>query len=569
MKWFPLEQFGPFQVLLALSVAGLLAYGQTLWYPFVHDEIVSVQHNPLIARFDWNEIIHGTGTAVLKEGTSSTLNAYYRPLLELFYRIEYALFGLDPAGWHLFNIFLHIANGFLAYSLMNMFSDHKKGLAFAVSLFFLLHPVQTETVACISGVSNLLFAFFGLSSLCLYLKYLQKGSARFYVLSLAAFATALLAKEQAVIWPVLIFLLPTNPSPAGTFSFWHGKKKKFMCLGGYLVVLTAYFAAREIFMGQGALPAIAFNYELLLRVSSIPRTLLMYLGTIFFPRDLHYYRSVDILRPNGASMGLFLVVLVVIIWMICRIPQSYRRLLLLGAGWFGIILLPVLNIVPLINEYSLILTAEHFLYLPLIGVLLFVLGLGDLFLNRMPERRRIFLAKGGIGLLALLFLAMTLRQSTCWAGEIPLFERTVRFEKDFGRAHILLAKSYYENGEYVKAIETYRRALAIMDGYLAKVGPQPAASVYLGFIKEIHFDLAHCFEGLGDFEAAASAYLRALVVDPADASVHNNLGVSYINLGDREKAAAHFREAIALDPRSVVARKNLEKLLHSSDERGK
>ena len=58
MKWFPLEQFGPFQVLLALSVAGLLAYGQTLWYPFVHDEIVSVQHNPLIARFDWNEIIH-------------------------------------------------------------------------------------------------------------------------------------------------------------------------------------------------------------------------------------------------------------------------------------------------------------------------------------------------------------------------------------------------------------------------------------------------------------------------------------------------------------------------------
>ena len=93
----------------------------------------------------------------------------------------------------------------------------------------------------------------------------------------------------------------------------------------------------------------------------------MYLGTIFFPHDLHYYRSVDILRPNGASIIAFLIVLSAVVWTILKVPQPHRRLLVLGAGWFGITLLPVLNIVPLINEYSLILTAEHFLYLPLLG----------------------------------------------------------------------------------------------------------------------------------------------------------------------------------------------------------
>jgi len=553
VRWSPLKQFTSLQVFLLLSVLGLLAYGQTVTYPFVHDEILSIRDNPLITRFDWNEIIHGTGTAVLKSGGSSALNAYYRPLLELFYRIEYALFGSNPAGWHLLNILFHIANSFLVYGLMNMLCDHKKGLAFAVAVLFLLHPVQSEAVACISGISNLLFAFFVLASLCFYLR----NSIISRVLSLLAFALALLAKEQAVVLPILIVLLEmmspsSSPRPL---------TPRAVRIGGYFVVLIMYFLVREILLPEGAMPAVALDHELFLRALSIPRTVLMYLGAIFFPHDLHYYRNVDILRPNGVSIGIFLVVFAAVVGIILKAPRPHRRLLLLGAGWFGITLLPVLNIVPLINEYSLILTAEHFLYLPLFGVLLFVLGLGDFFLIGMPERRRSFLAKGGVGLPVVLFLAMTLRQNACWAGEIPLFECTVRFEKDFGRAHILLAKAYYANGRYIKAIETYRRALTIMDGYLVKVGPRPVASVYLGFIKEIHFDLAHCFEGLGDYQEAVNWYLRALVIDRNDAAVHNNLGVGYINLGDKEKAAAHFREAVALDPQSVGARENLEKLL--------
>lgn len=419
--------------------------------------------------------------------------------------------------------------------LNNVLVPGKKGFALAVAVLFLLHPVQSEAVACISGISNLLFAFLVLASLYFYLR----NSIISYVLSLLAFALALLVKEQAVVLPVLIVLLGMISPSSTTRPILPPAAR----MSGYFVFLTIYFLIRGLFLPEGAMPAIAFNDELLLRVLSIPRTVLMYLGTIFFPHDLHYYRSVDILRPNGVSIIAFLVVLSVVVGIILKVPQPHRRLLLLGAAWFWITLLPVLNIVPLINEYSLILTAEHFLYLPLIGVLLFVLGLGDLFLARLPERQRIFLARGGLCLLAVIFLAATVRQNTYWVAEVPLFERTVRFEKNLGRAHILLAKAHYKNGEYAKAIGTYRRALAIMDGYLAKVGPHPAASVYLGFIKEIHFDLAHCFEGLGDFQEAVNWYLRALVIDRNDAVVHNNLGVIYLKLGDQEKATAHFREA--------------------------
>lgn len=547
-----------FHVFLALSVFGLLAYGQTVTYPFVHDDVVFIRQNPRVVFFDWKNIFQGT---VIPVDSSSVINAYYRPLLELLYRVQHIFFGLEPSGYHFSNILLHIANSFFVYFLADILTRGKKGFALASAVLFLLHPVQSESVACVSGVSNLVFAFFGLASICLYLKYLQRDSVRFYVLSLLAFALALFAKEQAVILPVLILLLPAG-------SMGREGNKRSARIGGHIIILAAYFVVRKFLLAGGAMPVIAFNHELLLRVVSIPRTVLMYLGVIFFPHDLHYYRNVDILRPNAVSIGLFMAVLASVVWIIRKVPHPHRRLLVFGAGWFGITLLPVLNIVPLVNEYSLILTAEHFLYLPLFGVLLFVLGLGDLFLGWMPERRRTILAKGGVCVLAVVLGAATIRQNTFWAGEIPLFERTVRFEKDFGRAHILLARAYYSNGQYIKAIETYRRALTIMDGYLVKVGSQPVASVYLGFIKEIHSDLAHCFGGLGDYQEAVNWHLRALVIDRNDAAVHNNLGVSYINLGDKEKAAAHFREAVVLDPQSVVARENLEKLLRGLEPQG-
>lgn len=529
---FSFKQHGHLLIFPALCVLGFLAYGQTITYPFVHDDVVFIQQNPRIAFWDWKNIFQGT---VIPVDPSSVINVYYRPLLELLYRAEHVFFGLNPSGYHFLNILFHIANSFLVYCLVNVLVPGKKGFALAAAVLFLLHPVQSEAVACISGISNLLFAFLVLASLCFYLR----NPIIFYFLSLLAFALALLAKEQAVVLPILIILLEMIcPS-----SVMRPIRPRAVRAGGYFVVLIIYFLVRKILLPEGAMPAIAFNYELLLRVLSTPRTVLMYLGAIFFPHDLHYYRSVDILRPNGVSIGIFLVVFAAAVRTVLKAPQPHRRLLFLGAGWFGITLLPVLNIVPLINEYSLILTAEHFLYLPLAGILLFVLGLGDLFLTRLPERRRVFVAKGCVFLAAVIFLTATVRQNMCWAGEIPLFERTVRFEKDFGRAHMLLAKAYYKNGEYVKAIGTYRRALAIMDGYLAKVGPHPVASVYLGFIKEIHSDLAHCFEGLGDFQETVNWYLRALVIDHNDVVVHNNLGVIYLKLGDQEKAAAHFREA--------------------------
>ncbi|OGX40550.1 MAG: hypothetical protein A3G91_00450 [Omnitrophica WOR_2 bacterium RIFCSPLOWO2_12_FULL_50_9] len=568
MRPFP-RQFGSFQIILFLFFLGLLAYGQTLSYPFVHDDVVFIQENPHIADLNLKRIFLGTGAA---GQPAPVINVYYRPLVDLAYKLQYRLFHLNPAGYHFFNILFHVANSFLVYIiLVGSLGADKKGVAFGTALFFLLHPVQTEAVACIAGMSNLLFAFFGLLSLSLYLRWRCRKERPAYVLSLSAFFLSLWAKEQAVIFPFLILLIEAFLA-TGDKDY---VSRRILRLSGFFAVLIGYFILRHAFLGQGGIPLIPFNGELLLRILSIPRTLLMYLGIIFVPRHLHYYRSTDILTPDTISFLVMPAVALAVFRIIRWTPPAHKRILLLGCGWFFVSLLPVLNIVPLINEYSLILTAEHFLYVPLIGVLLFVLGLGHYWLGRREggpptarpaSGRSHGLAQGGrpavfaasaLGLIGLIFLMLTVQQNSYWSGEVSLFERTVRFEKNFGRAHILLARAYYFNGEYPKAIDAYQKALAIMQGYVPKAGVEGAKTVYLGFIKGIHFDLANCLEAAGDGEGALNEYIKALRLDPRDAILHNNTGILYLRLNNSKEAIRHFEEAVSLDKNNLTALNNL------------
>ncbi len=538
-------QFNSFQTLFVFILLGLLAYGQTIAYPFVHDDVVFIQQNSRLADFDLREIF-------LKRSTPASvgINTYYRPALEVLIRAQYRLFQRDPAGYHLFNIILHIGNSFLVYLLADIFSKGRKGLAFAIGLLFLLHPVQTEAVACVAGVSNLLFTCLCLVSFYLYVKAQRQKGWGYYGLSLGAFFLSLLSKEQAVVLPLLILLYEFCFAQDGD------RKKGFRWVGVYAGVVIGYLLLRKILIG-GALPTVMFNQELGLRILSIPKTLLIYMRILFFPHDLHYYRSLDILQPFIAPCLGLVVVIVLIVGCVRRMPPPERILAVFGGGWFIVCLLPVLNIIPLINEYSLILTAEHFLYMPMAGAGLFIVVLGYGLLGRIILGKR-EMAGGflfiGIGLV---FLCLTIRQNRFWRAEVPLFERAVRFEQNLGRVHLLLGKAYYFQKDFSRAAASYQKAIEIMQRYASKTVDENARRVYLGFIKGIHFDLAHCFEALGDWGSSVAEYESALILDPGDGVIHNNLGVAYLKLGMMEEARRSWEEALRLNPDDRMAVNNL------------
>lgn len=541
------------KIVALLCLLGFLAYVNAIFHPFVHDDIIFIRDNPYIK--DWtNPSAFFTHPSVPDKGLS--LVSYYRPLLEIFYRLQYFLFGANPYGYHLFNILIHILNGILAYLAVFLLID-KKSLALGTAALFLVHPVQTEAVACIVGISNLIFSLFCFSSLILYVlarkKYRGKQAVGAYILSLAMYILGLLSKEQAVVLFFLFVLYEFCFSSEGK----EVKRSRYLRLSGILAVTLGYFFLRKLILGGTVVDFNAASLELGLRVFSIPSTVFQYLKILVFPVGLHYYRCTDILAPFGVPAIFLGLILGAVAGAVFLMKGEQRRWAIFGLGWFIFSLAPTLNIVPLVVEYSSIMSSEHFLYFPLFGFLIFSLAVFTYFWKRLLKEKGAAAGWFLCGVIVFVFTVVTIKQNTYWQNEITLFKRTLQFEPKLGRVHILLARAYYFNGQAQHAVVEYYKALEIMQGYLGQVSAREPRKFYLQFIKEIHCDLAHSYEAQKDFARVIDEYKQALSVDPADSLVHNNIGAVYLYLKDIPRAMAYFNQALSVNGTDVMAMNNL------------
>lgn len=536
-----------------LLILGLCAYLNAIGHPFVHDDWVFIVGNSELHR--WDNIGEIFFRLTSPEGLSLA-NPYYRPLLEIFSRIEYQIFGLNPYGYHFVNVLIHLANGVLLFFLLDGLLA-RRSLSWCAALLFVLHPVQSEAVAAVAGISNLLYTAVVLSAWLAY----RRAEKFFYALSVGIYAPGLLVKEQVIILPVLL-LLGELLFPVGGKGGGEAVRK----IVPFLIVTAAYLFWRKIISGT-AVTAWNGSGELLLRLAAIPQTLLMDWRIVLFPHDLHYYRSVDILQPSAMPAVILLGVLAAAGLLLRRMAKdssdvpdgpaaSLSRCAVFGLGFFLITILPVLNILPLIHEYSYIAAFEHFLYLPLAGLLIFWAAVVSFLLEKIQaESSRRAVAAAMVAVVASVSLAATIHQNTFWRGDVPLFENALRYEPGLGRVHLLLGKAYYQDEQYPKAVEELQAAAGIMESYLTKVTNPEARSFYLGILKESRAALGHCLLATGDRMGALILFQQALELSPDDAAIHNDIGAVYIQLNNFEKGCEHFERA-AHDPANLSGQSN-------------
>src|ERR1035441_8441992 len=191
--------------------------------------------------FLWDDDIHITKNRMLFEANGlrqiwfSRDSSEYYPLVFTSFRLEKALWGLNPAGYHWVNLLLHAAGAVLVWRVLRRLKTPGAWLAAAV---FALHPVNVESVAWISERKNTLAMFFYLLSLLFYLRSNQESkvqslkskvgsrnpasnytqhatrntpsspvtfpSSLFYWLSLSAFVLALLSKTAVSPFPLVL-----------------------------------------------------------------------------------------------------------------------------------------------------------------------------------------------------------------------------------------------------------------------------------------------------------------------------------------------------------------------------
>lgn len=131
---------------------------------------------------------------------------FYRPVILLFFLVNYKIFGLNPVGYNITNLSIHIVNLILFYFLVLKMTKSRISAFFSVFIYILNFDKYHLTVGWITGQTNLIASLFFLLSLYLFVIWQDSNKKSFYILSLLSCPVALLCKEDTIILPlVLIF----------------------------------------------------------------------------------------------------------------------------------------------------------------------------------------------------------------------------------------------------------------------------------------------------------------------------------------------------------------------------
>jgi protein O-mannosyl-transferase len=546
----------------ALWLFGLVAvlYANSLPNGFVFDDHVLVDFNP---------IVNPATTSAVEQRHIS-----YRPLRVLSYVLDREIGGHHPASYRIGNMVYHALAGCVAYV-----TYQQLGLSPFVALlgatFFVAHPVQTESVAYISGRRDVLCALLTLLAFSLFLRW--RGSRRrwwYLVLAAVSLVAAALTKEVAFAFPLIIVAYDLSvslmrqrwaaPSRSTIGALWRLLREQWVAYA-VLAVLgaagTGYLAARGFktthgWWGGG--PVTNFLNVALLWVHS---------GVLLlFPVRLladYSYEAVPLVTTAAAplawgAVAALLALFLVSLWMLPRMPRAVFLL-----WWIPVTLLPSSHVIPHHDFF-----AEHYLYLPLFGFA----GLQALALMRVGRqlglsRQRVEI----VGLiLVLLYGVRVVIRNRDWHDDLTLWRVTSRTAPHCARARGNYGGALLSRGEVDAAEPELRASLAIQpnqpgalsglimvehakgryaerDALLQRLSQNPNFS-YANFLS-----LAGWFLINGEYSLALQVAQQAARRPEVDARLWTIEGWAYAQKGQFDVGCPLFDRALSRDPRSPDA----------------
>ena len=201
-------RFGLTRASLAAVVA-VLGITTVLYWPRLWDFFLSDDFGFLWACWRPGGLFLNNGWIT---GDSVPVPTYFRfmPCSSLSGLLIYALSGLSPFGWHLANLLLHLANSMLVGLIVRRIV-RSDWAGVAACAFFAVHYIHVEPVVWISGRTSLLVTFFMLAAIAVETRPRARrwGTARWIALAIAVLAC--LSKEDSIILPFMLLLVPSSP----------------------------------------------------------------------------------------------------------------------------------------------------------------------------------------------------------------------------------------------------------------------------------------------------------------------------------------------------------------------
>jgi protein O-mannosyl-transferase len=469
----------------------------------------------------------------------------WHPLTWLSHMLDCDLFGLNPAGHHLTNLFFHLGSTLLLFLFLRE-TTNQTWRSFVVAALFSLHPLHVESIAWVSERKDVLSTFFWMLALVAYVRYVRQPGTYGYLLVLLLFSLGLMAKPMVVTFPFVLLLLDywplrrtgqatMTPSKGAEWSRLVREKVPFIALSVASSIVTVFAQA------EGRAIRTLDVIPLGMRIENALVSYILYISNMLWPHDLSifYPHPVNSLEPWLILLSAFMLAGLSAV----AVQQaSSRPYFLVGWLWYLGTLAPVIGLVQVGDQGM----ADRYTYIPLVGLfVVMVWGLSDLLENLRV--RRIFTVPL-VCVVCFALIVSTRSQLLYWQSDYTLFEQALKVTKNNYLAHLLLAQVFKMDGDPDKAAFHRRKAVEINPAFVARMYNR--WGYY--FAEQEQLD-----EAVADFE-------EAIQVHPDYASAHNNLGVVLARKGQFNEAIAHFAEALRISPADV---RILESLNNAKAER--
>jgi tetratricopeptide (TPR) repeat protein len=558
-------------ILLLLSSILVFSYFQTLSYPFSFD--------------DQTHIVENTGIRINSFTTSELYHAITRgyptrPVATLSLALNYLVGQLNPSGYRLVNLIIHLINGILVFFLLKktcgLAPDHcsKDSIApFFGTLLWFAHPLQVQSVTYIIQRMTSLSTLFYLGSLLLFIQAKttsQKTSKNIlYTSCIFCGLLAIGSKEIAITLPIIILLY--------NFFFLKNvqlssKKIAGISLLFLSVIIFSFFVISQtspIHLIQQSYTS--RNFTLIERLLTEPRVILFYLSLLFFP----YYKRLNLDHDFSLSSGLFhppqtvaAIVILIFLFLIAIVTKRKKTILSFAIFWF------LLNLTLESSFLGLEIIFEHRLYLPSIFLFYALIVTVERYTNK-----QLLLTVLSFFVLTLTF--WTYQRNLVWETPISLWQDVCQKSPLKSRPHDFLGHAYYNTGDYAQALLHLKKAAELdpknlsarntMGVILSELGhPDTAIKIYETILKINHhyaktqLNLADLLYREGQTQKALKLYSTIINQHPAYPQAYVALGKILIQNAP-EKATLLLEQASKLDQNNPKLHKMIGDLYFSNN----
>jgi len=513
----------------------------------------------------------------------------WHPLTTLSYLLDYELFALNPAWYHLVNLAFHLANVLLLFGVLGKLTGAVWPSAF-VAAVFAVHPLQADSVAWIAERKNVLSGFFWLLTMAAYARYADRPGIGGYLLVFACLCLGLMAKPTVVVLPFVLLLLdywPLDrlqwPGKNGPSDPRRSKSKQIrpkyapalllaekvpMLIAAAAVSIATVVTTRA----GGVLPELA-SVPLSSRLANALISYFTYIEKLIWPSGLAVFYP----HPGANFSAPRLIVSIIALVLIstcCLYFGRRRKYLIVGWLWYLGTLVPVIGLIQAGAQAR----ANRYMYLTMVGLLVIIAWTAGDILAKRGIRPLLPAAAAAVMLSAAVVCASV--QVGHWRNGLALFKRAVEVTDNNYIMHNNYANRLKDAGEIDLAIEHYTKCLFLkpdsaeahnnLGNALADIGrPKEAIANYERAIQlaqqdtsgqypppglaEAHHNLANALRGQRQFPQACEHYNAALKFKPDNLDTLGALALTFDAMQKYDDVVGCYSRMLEIDPDHIIA----------------